>query len=901
MKISAALIIILMLLSGIAKASPVTLEYKLKLGDQLEWKMSMGVKSTASGVSVETIIDSETLLTQIVSQVNNDSSYNLIEIANVKITQAKRGDEDIRSAMDKVEDLSALKQKMLKDGRITESSGMARLILPLGFQNQFRPFGVLPDNPIEPEATWAKVPQEDMDKLTVNYTFLGFETQKGYNCAKIKAEATGALQNSLFLRDGGDLVVEKATAIIYFAVEEGFDVLQNTSMTLKPEATAKTHFNLEVNIIAELLDKKSLMPEDAEKTAESLSLLESGVENLNKRDYNKAEEAFQNFLLIYKDKILRDHVEKLLAEVKAPTVERMSQLAQQGKLEELLALALEGMKNAPPGQKQTMQGIVLNAYLKSNRLPELIPPYEKFVKDNPDNPEGYNTLGRIYLFQDDKVKALEVFEKSAVLAPNDPDVHASLGFLYYESGMYENALTSYARSLQISPNSHYIYPEMAKTYVKMGKTDEATKLADDYEKIMQETLKASKNQNNDAIMQSILADIYVELSRYDEAIEIYMKSMELDPLRDTYYKKHLAEAYNRSGKPDMATQILDSMTTPASQFVGKPAPTFTLRDLNGIEVKLEDFKGKMIILNFWATWCPYCVREIPYFIELYEKYRDQGLAIIGVSTDRQGIDVVKSYVNHHKINYPILMANLKVQKDYGGVQSIPVTFVIDKEGKIVRHYNGYKDKDVFIQDIKSFLGNNTNSTEKLESSEPEGSKKTVNPVEALKLDAFEKIEIQAGDRDFTSVSSTPPDVLSGKGNQEAPDFVLVDMSNKGVQLSSLRGKVVLLDFWATWCDPSHKAMTYLDSLYKKYGDKGLMIIGMNNEGDQDRAMTFAKSRISYPVILSADKQFKDYSVTAIPSLFYIDKMGKVRYFDIGFGPDSEKEIEQKILELLAES
>ena len=136
---------------------------------------------------------------------------------------------------------------------------------------------------------------------------------------------------------------------------------------------------------------------------------------------------------------------------------------------------------------------------------------------------------------------------------------------------------------------------------------------------------------------------------------------------------------------------------------GKSAPAFTLQDLNGKSVSLADFRGKVIILDFWATWCPPCIKEIPDFIELYKQYEDKGFAMVGISLDQAGISVVKSFVQKSKINYPIMMTDGKVDKAYGGITSIPTTFIIDPAGNIRKKYVGYNSKAVFENDIKALL------------------------------------------------------------------------------------------------------------------------------------------------------------------------------------------------------
>ncbi len=149
-------------------------------------------------------------------------------------------------------------------------------------------------------------------------------------------------------------------------------------------------------------------------------------------------------------------------------------------------------------------------------------------------------------------------------------------------------------------------------------------------------------------------------------------------------------------------------TKPASEKAtpdpsAESAPSFALQDLDGKTVSLSDFKGKVVVLDFWATWCPPCVKEIPHFIELHEQYKDKGFAMVGISLDREGVGVVKSFVQKYQVNYPILMTDGQVDKAYGGIPSIPTTFVIDSVGNIRQKYVGYNDKAVFEADIKKLL------------------------------------------------------------------------------------------------------------------------------------------------------------------------------------------------------
>lgn len=135
----------------------------------------------------------------------------------------------------------------------------------------------------------------------------------------------------------------------------------------------------------------------------------------------------------------------------------------------------------------------------------------------------------------------------------------------------------------------------------------------------------------------------------------------------------------------------------------KPAPEFLLEDIRGMEMKLSDFKGRVVILDFWATWCPPCREEIPHFASLYDEYRDKGLDVIGIAMDRNPGMVLPDFIKDNGINYPILLGNQDIYDSYGGIAAIPTTFIIDKEGNIRKKYIGYNEKEVFEKDLKELL------------------------------------------------------------------------------------------------------------------------------------------------------------------------------------------------------
>jgi len=135
-----------------------------------------------------------------------------------------------------------------------------------------------------------------------------------------------------------------------------------------------------------------------------------------------------------------------------------------------------------------------------------------------------------------------------------------------------------------------------------------------------------------------------------------------------------------------------------------PAPDFTLNDINGNPVTLSDYKGKLVFVNFWATWCPPCRAEIPAFVELIDKYGDQGFAILGISVDKPAdVEKIPSFMKKMKMNYPVLIASGDVVQNYGGISSIPTTFVINKEGKVLGRIVGSRSQDMFESIIKKYL------------------------------------------------------------------------------------------------------------------------------------------------------------------------------------------------------
>lgn len=140
-----------------------------------------------------------------------------------------------------------------------------------------------------------------------------------------------------------------------------------------------------------------------------------------------------------------------------------------------------------------------------------------------------------------------------------------------------------------------------------------------------------------------------------------------------------------------------------SQGQRKPAPNFSLKDADGNAVNLADYRGKVVLVNFWATWCGPCEAEIPWFIEFEKKYKDQGFAVLGVSMDDDGWKSVRPYIASHKINYRIMIGSPLVSDQFGNIDSLPTSFVLDREGRIASNHVGLIDKVDYQNEIVKLL------------------------------------------------------------------------------------------------------------------------------------------------------------------------------------------------------
>ena len=164
---------------------------------------------------------------------------------------------------------------------------------------------------------------------------------------------------------------------------------------------------------------------------------------------------------------------------------------------------------------------------------------------------------------------------------------------------------------------------------------------------------------------------------------------------------------------------------------GVPAPDFTLPSLDGRPVKLSDFRGKAVVLNFWATWCPPCKAEMPWFADLEKQYGKDGLVVLGVAMDDSSPASIAKFASDLGVNYPVLLGTDQVSDDYGDVQYLPTTFYIARDGTIMDKVTGLAGRPEIERDVKNVLETTYKPAPELET-RASASSKTVAAKEAVK-------------------------------------------------------------------------------------------------------------------------------------------------------------------------
>ncbi len=301
--------------------------------------------------------------------------------------------------------------------------------------------------------------------------------------------------------------------------------------------------------------------------------------------------------------------------------------------------------------------------------------------------------------------------------------------------------------------------------------------------------------------------------------------------------------------------------------------------LDGREVDFKKLRGKVVLLDFWAKWCGPCKAELPNILRVYQAYHERGFEVVAVSLDgEKDRAALRDYIREHNLPWPQHYDGKYWQNEFGtlfGIRAIPAMFLIDQAGRIVStDARGPK----LESEVRRLL--------RLDDGSVVTNAPAVSPPGAL-----------AAPAEPAKDSDSPPVSLAAAGTV-APDFVSYDASGTAVRVSDYRGKVVILDFWATWCGPCIASMPHTQAVAQRYADQGVVVLAVCTGDRRKRFEDWVKLKQSnYPALrftfdpheqgtaaYSQRASWALYGVPAIPTQFVIDRQGRIAGSVTGYIP-----------------
>jgi peroxiredoxin len=171
-------------------------------------------------------------------------------------------------------------------------------------------------------------------------------------------------------------------------------------------------------------------------------------------------------------------------------------------------------------------------------------------------------------------------------------------------------------------------------------------------------------------------------------------------------KKNLGISVTPQMVPRIRTAVVMALKSMEARLMlkeGTKAPDFSLPVLGGGTISMAALKGKVVVVNFWATWCPPCLKEMPMLNELHTAYKDQGVVVLGLSLDEEGLSITEPFIKKLGISYPIVESDKKTYQAYGNILTIPHTFVVDRNGVVTKRFVNNQSKEAFEEAIKAAL------------------------------------------------------------------------------------------------------------------------------------------------------------------------------------------------------
>ncbi|MDE0315101.1 MAG: redoxin domain-containing protein [Candidatus Poribacteria bacterium] len=468
---------------------------------------------------------------------------------------------------------------------------------------------------------------------------------------------------------------------------------------------------------------------------------------------------------------------------------------------------------------------------------------------------------------------------------------AKIGFKYQEIKAIAKKLNNQSAPEEleklVEKSTYFIasfpeYKRVDEVYYRLGNALFRLERVEESIKVFEELDKKDPDARWVAPILLELGLAYDKLGKHDKADEAYNKLINHSKYGERSYAQHaktILEQDKASRKGELPKPP-GASSTPVSELVGKPAPDFLVTDLKGEELTLEKYRGQVVLLDFWATWCGPCIRELPNVKRTYEKYKDQKFQIIGISLDRSQ-QPLEAFIEREGLAWVHYWdKSQKITNQYG-VRGIPSVFLIDGEG-VIRKTNlrGHSLETAVAELVKENLAKPTDTRPK--------------SIPATKL-----IKPSSTPQKTESLESLKAKMNEWVG-KPAPDFEVTDLKGEELTLKKFRGQVVLLDFWATWCGPCLVEMPKVKKTYEKYKDQKFQIIGISRDNSKTPLEAYVeKEGLAWINYWDENGKLTDlYKVIGFPTTFLIDGAGVIRKASLG-GSDVETAVAELVKENLA--
>ena len=295
-------------------------------------------------------------------------------------------------------------------------------------------------------------------------------------------------------------------------------------------------------------------------------------------------------------------------------------------------------------------------------------------------------------------------------------------------------------------------------------------------------------------------------------------------------------------------------------MVGKTPKAFMLADLNGKAVRSPDTRGKVVVVDFWATWCGPCLKAIPEMVELQTEYRDRGLLVLGIHDSRRGFDQMAKVAKDNKINYPLFVDDKEQSARDWNVRFWPTIAVLDRTGAI--RAVGLQPSHV-RKVVERLL------EERAPSNIEDQRTANVSPPPPVPNELLESGKNVARSKRLAQIDAVNPPALD-----------VSNWINGEMRPEDLAGKIVILDFWATWCGPCIASIPKNNALARKYADDVVMIGVCHDRGAERMAEMVRSKKIEYPVCHDVDNTtIEAYMVNGYPDYYIFDRAGRLRIPD----------------------